>query len=185
MHTRHLPLLAGFALVVSLGAQGDNVNTTQLTASDVLQYVPAVAAAGYSLYSHDTTGLWQLGEEVGATELLTAGLKLAFNETSLGRRPDGGNHSFPSGHAALACAGAADIGQRYGWEYSVPAYAVAGYVAFIRVNERKHHPRDVIAGCALATGLSFPIVSRYVGRDVSIAPALGPHEIGLNLQMNW
>lgn len=178
-------MIALLALTGSAAALADNVNRTQLQASDAMQFVPVASAAAYSLYEHDYSGLLQLGEEVSATELLTFGLKVAVNHTSWGRRPDGGDHSFPSGHTALACSGAAYVGERYGWEYSAPLYAVAGYVAYIRVNERRHHPRDVIAGCAAATGLSFPIVNRYVGRDVSLTPAIGAHEYGLNLEMPW
>jgi membrane-associated phospholipid phosphatase len=178
-------LAVSVVLLAASTASADSVNTTQLTISDVLQYLPAAGAAAYTAYRHDTPGLWQLGEDVVANELATEALKLAFNETSLGRRPDGGNHSFPSGHTSLACSGASYAGERYGWEYSLPGFAVASYVGFIRVNERKHYIRDVVAGCALATGLSWLIVKPLAGHDVSIDPVVGGNVIGVNLHASW
>ena len=62
------------------------------------------------------------------------------------QRPDGGSQSFPSGHSASAFAGAAFLQRRYGWSYGAPAYAVATFVAYSRVESKRHWTSDVIAG---------------------------------------
>ena len=39
--------------------------------------------------------------------------------------------------------------EHYGWKVAVPAYAIASYVAMTRLEERKHHITDVVAGAAI------------------------------------
>ena len=46
--------------------------------------------------------------------------------------------------------------KRYGWEYGLPAYAVASFVAYSRVESGEHHPQDVVAGAAIG------IISSYI-----------------------
>ena len=55
-----------------------------------------LAAGIISLVKDDWDGAWQLGFTYVATMGVTEGLKYTIDET----RPDGGKHSFPSGHAA-------------------------------------------------------------------------------------
>lgn len=178
-------LAVSLALLPCLGACADEASQSQLRLSDRLRWLPAAGAAAYSAYRHDGQGMWQLAGEFGATLVATQALKEAFNDTAWGERPDGGENSFPSGHAAMACTGGAYLGERYGWEYSAPAYAVAGYVAHIRVHEDRHHMRDVIAGCALAYGLSRLIVEPFRGQDLSLTPMLGPQALGLVVEISW
>ncbi|MBS0387081.1 MAG: phosphatase PAP2 family protein [Proteobacteria bacterium] len=82
-----------------------------------------------------------LGRSVVATETL----KFAVNEN----RPNGGDHSFPSGHTAFAFTGAEFIRKEYGWRWGVPSYAVAGYVGWSRVAAREHYTHDVLAGALI------------------------------------
>ncbi len=62
-------------------------------------------------------------------------------------------HSFPSGHSTTAFAFAAVVGLEHEWYYSVPAYALAGFVAFSRLNDNAHYLHDTIAGATV--GLSY------------------------------
>ncbi|MGQ3056297.1 MAG: phosphatase PAP2 family protein [Nevskia sp.] len=179
-----LALLSAAALAVPLRSVAD-ANRDQLTLSNWLKFVPAAGAAAYSGYRGDSTGLWQLGGELAATVAATQALKYAFKDGDWGTRPDGGSKSFPSGHTSTACAGAAYLGERYGWQQAAPAYAVSAWVAYIRVNEDKHYVRDVVAGCALAYGLSKLIVKPWLPAQVSLLPVLGPGEVGLTLSANW
>jgi len=87
--------------------------------------------------------------------VLTQGLKHAVNRI----RPDGGRHSFPSGHSSAAFATADVLWQRFGWKAGLPAYAGAGYIAASRLAERAHFLSDVVFGAAIgiasARALSF------------------------------
>lgn len=79
-------------------------------------------------------------------KLLTKVLKKLLPE----RRPDGeDNKSFPSEHAAECVAAAMIIEREYPGKIGATAYALAASVAFARVESKKHHPRDVIAGALI------------------------------------
>jgi hypothetical protein len=92
-----VPLLSGLALclVGSVSAfAGDGIEL----AGDVLQYVLPATAAGLTLGYRDVKGALQLGESTALTLGVTYGLKYAVDET----RPNGGTHSFPSGHTSIS-----------------------------------------------------------------------------------
>jgi PAP2 superfamily len=130
---------------------------------DTLQYVAPVAAFALTFLLNgssepdrrnlNTDELLHLnnsprhdfGLAVGRSFVLTESLKYAFNET----RPDGGTHSFPSGHTALAFTGAEFIRKEYGLLWGLPAYAIASYVGWSRVESREHYTHDVLAGAAI------------------------------------
>ena len=183
---RHLSysLLASAGLLAAAPGLAE-ANRDQLTLSNWLKFVPAAGAAAYSTYEGDYRGLWQLGGEVAATVAATQALKYAFKDGDWGTRPDGGSKSFPSGHTSTACAGAAYLGERYGWQQAAPAYAISAWVAYIRVNEDKHYVRDVVAGCALAYGLSKLVVKPWLPAQVSVLPVIGPGQIGLAFDARW
>lgn len=82
---------------------------------------------------------------VGRAWATTTSLKQVVDET----RPDGGQHSFPSGHSSMAFAGAEFIRKEYGIGWGAPAYLAAGFVAWSRVEARRHYTHDVLAGAAI------------------------------------
>jgi len=74
------------------------------------------------------------------------GLKFVLKE----QRPDlSDNHSFPSGHVALAFTGAELLRSEYGTAYGIAGYAVATSVAFLRLYNNKHWLHDVIMGAGI------------------------------------
>lgn len=77
--------------------------------------------------------------------IVTGVLKYTVNA----ERPDGGRHSFPSGHTSMAFAGAEFIRKEYGWGWGTPALLAAGFVAWSRVEVKRHYTRDVLAGAAI------------------------------------
>lgn len=79
------------------------------------------------------------------TEVATYALKYSVNE----QRPNGGSHSFPSGHTSVAFAGAEFMRKEYGWGWGVPAYMAAGFVGWSRVASGNHWSRDVFAGALI------------------------------------
>lgn len=117
--------------------------------------IPA-AAAGISILEHDHNGLIQLAETGALTFGVTQGLKYAVDE----RRPNGGKHSFPSGHTSLAFAGAGYIHQRYGWQTGLPFEVLAAVVGYSRVKTHDHHWYDVVAGAAIGEGSALLFTRR-------------------------
>ena len=77
-------------------------------------------------------------------------------------RPDGSdNFSFPSGHTTSAFSGASFIQKRYGWKYGIPAYALASYVGYTRIQAKKHDTWDVLAGATIGIGTSYLFTKPY------------------------
>jgi membrane-associated phospholipid phosphatase len=93
---------------------------------------------------------------------VTYGLKYTISE----KRPNGGSRSFPSGHTSLSFSAAEFMRKRYGWEYGVPAYAVASFVGYSRVESNQHHPRDVFAGAAIGILSSYIFTRPYAGWNI-------------------
>jgi len=81
----------------------------------------------------------QLAESIGVTLGVTYSLKYAVDET----RPNGGNQSFPSAHTSISFSAAEFMRKRLWLEYGIPAYALASFVAYSRVEAREHYAHDV------------------------------------------
>ena len=113
---------------------------------DIVVYVVPATAFGMTLGARDGPGTTQFLGSAGVTMAVVAGLKYTVKS----RRPNGNPQSFPSGHTAIAVQSAEFLGQHYGWKYGIPAYVSAAYVGYSRIASREHHPRDVIAGAAIA-----------------------------------
>ena len=91
---------------------------------------------------------------VGFAWLSKVGLKAVIKE----ERPDHSDYeSFPSGHAALAFAGATSLHKAFGKDcvwVSVAGFAAATAVGVERVVNKRHYWYDVVAGAALGFGLA-------------------------------
>lgn len=134
------------------------------TAGDILQFAIPATAAGLTLSHRDGQGALQFGESVAVTVGVTYILKYAIDAP----RPDSGGQSMPSGHTSISFAGAEFMRKRYGWEYGVPAYAAASFVAYSRVEANRHYPRDVIAGAGIGILSSYIFTRPYKGWNLSI-----------------
>lgn len=138
----------GALAAVSLGISGPATASERDwdLASDVGRNALVVAALGLPAVQGDWRGTKQAALSMGSARLATGSLKYAIDA----ERPDGSNNnSFPSGHTSTSFAAAATLGKRHGWEYGVPARAVALFVGVARVKAKKHYVRDVIAGAAI------------------------------------
>ena len=117
---------------------------------DYIQYAPGVAV--YALNLFGVKGKNNFGNRTAIVakslllnELIVSSLKIWVNE----ERPNGGDHSFPSGHTSTAFALAHFMHKEYGeksiW-YSIGAYSCATTVGIMRVAKNAHWISDVIAG---------------------------------------
>lgn len=131
------------SLVIGSGAADARDTRAWDHASSIGRDALIVAALGLPAVHGDWTGDLQAAGSMGAAFALTTGLKELVHE----RRPDGSDRkSFPSGHAGTAFAAAATLQNRYGWQVGLPAQLAAAFVGFSRVEARKHHWYDVVAG---------------------------------------
>ncbi|MGH8444969.1 MAG: phosphatase PAP2 family protein [Solimonas sp.] len=179
-------LLCAGAAAAGSGIMDEVKSDPDRAAGDIFQVLNPLIATGVTLYKGDYQGTKEYAYDFAATFAATQALKYAFNNTSWGERPNGHDGSFPSGHTSAACSAAAFISDRYGWQYSLPLYATAAFTGYSRVDEGFHHWRDVIAGCALAYGVSKLITTRFQEENrLSIAPMIDRDTVGLQLRMDF
>lgn len=149
---------------------------------DYAQFAPTALSLITVLAKNDKQGFWQLGKSAGTNLAATWLLKYAINKPRPDGRTDG--HAFPSGHTSFAFQGASFLQQRYGWKYGVPAYLVAGFVGYSRlegINDR-HDGWDVLAGAAVGIGSTYLFTTPYE-RDhfeLSFKSGDGDYLVGLN-----
>lgn len=149
------------------------------TAGDILQFVLPATAAGFTLTHRDGEGSLQLGESLAVAVGVTYALKYGFDA----KRPNGGRQSFPSGHSSISFSSAEFLRKRYGWEYGLPAYAAASFVAYSRVESRQHYPRDVVAGAGIGILSSYIFTRPYQGWNVGVEG--DTKSVGLRLSRNF
>ena len=154
-----------------------------LRTADVVTVLTPFVTFGIAYFKHDTEGEKEWVRDLAVNEVLNTGLRIAFNHTRLGKRPDGSSYGFPSGHAGFMFSQAGFLQERYGWAYGVPALIVASAVSYIRVREDKHYWRDVIAGGALGYGVSMLTVTPL--KAIHLAPIVGPDWIGIRFQRSF
>jgi len=164
MHLKFLWLLCTvlFLSTIPLQAQDTSetkpqVGTTQKI-GDVILFALPVATVGTSFIIGDEQGAWQFTKGLLLTAGVTYGLKYSINK----QRPDMSNdNSFPSGLTSTLFHSAGFIHRRYGFKYSIPAYALAGFTAASRIDSKKHDILDVLAGAAIGLGSNLLFTTEY------------------------
>ncbi|HSD67121.1 MAG TPA: phosphatase PAP2 family protein [Vicinamibacteria bacterium] len=169
---------AALVLALPLGAGQARADAVS-RAGDVAAIVLPVGAATGALVAKDHKGLAQLAESFASAMAVTYALKPLVDRT----RPDGGHQSFPSGHATSAFAGAAFLQMRYGWALGAPAYVVASYVGYSRVEAKRHYTGDVVAGAAIGIAANLAFTRRR--EHVAVVVDLGPGHAGSSLVVVW
>jgi membrane-associated phospholipid phosphatase len=149
------------------------------TAGDVLMVALPLTAAGLTLGFKDGQGAFQLGESA----VLSLGVTYSLKYTIDAKRPNGDNHSFPSAHASISFTSAELMRKRYGWDYGIPAYAIATFVAYSRVESDEHYTRDVLAGAAIGIASSYLFAEPYKGWHIQ--PDVDHAYYGIRLSRNW
>lgn len=145
---------------------------------DILQVVLPVSAFALTLKHHDTEGTRQFGESFGTTLGVTYALKYGINEN----RPNGGKHSFPSGHTSAAFSAAEFIQKRYGGKGAL-WYVISAFVAYSRVESRQHYTHDVVAGAVIGILGSDHFTRHY--KDCHIKVFSSGKSQGLEMSRDW
>jgi membrane-associated phospholipid phosphatase len=91
--------------------------------------------------------VWTMAEAYAATMMTSTVMKYGVARF----RPGHGTYSFPSGHAAIAFTGATLIERNSGEFLGIPAYALAAFTGFERVEAGRHFPSDVLVGAAIGS----------------------------------
>ena len=143
---------------------------------DSLLAVLPLVALGMTFANEDGEGRIQLAKSIGFNTLVVTTLK----ETVDKERPNGNCcDAFPSGHTSTAFVSAAFMHHRYGFRIAIPAYVVATFVGYARVESDKHFAEDVVAGAAIGFLSSRFLTTRY--RSAQIVPVVRTGYYGLQV----
>ncbi|WP_339882452.1 phosphatase PAP2 family protein [Polaribacter vadi] len=158
-----------YILTTPLFAQDTSVTKPQIGTTqkigDILLFTLPVATFSTTLIIGDKQGSWQFTKGFLLTSAVTYGLKLGVNK----QRPDMSNdNSFPSGHTSTTFQSAGFIHKRYGFKYSIPAYAIAGFTAASRIDSKKHDILDVLAGAAIGLGSNLLFTTEYQQKHMEL-----------------
>lgn len=175
-----IAILAGGAAMSAI-VSGAKASGTETLGTGVAIALPLIAG-GLSLSKDDWQGVEQLTLDTG----LTIGTALILKEIVREERPDHSDfHSFPSDTSALAFAPAAYLWDRYGWEYGVPAFAAGAFVAYSRVDAKKHRWWDTGASALIAIGYSKLITTEFRGSSITSELEAAPDGAYLHFAWNW
>ncbi|MFI8603562.1 phosphatase PAP2 family protein [Cellulophaga baltica] len=148
------------------------------TSGDILLFSLPVMALTGSLIARDYEGTWQFTKGAILNQGVTIGLKYVLNKN----RPYGnGERAFPSGHTSTTFQSAAFIQKRYGWKYGIPAYVLAGFTGYSRINSQVHDGWDVLAGAVVGIGSAYLFTTPYAEEhfDVSLETGAGTYQLGI------
>lgn len=156
-----------------------SVSTEQFeTFGDHMQYVLPAYALGRSLFVGDYQGTSEFLEGAFYTAILTHTFKFAVNA----ERPNGGEHSWPSGHTSATVQPAAFICMRYTLGECVVTSLLAGLTGWSRVESENHYWRDVIAGAGLAIGVQYVVSRTPLGfSNYSFVPIVDNDFLGFSM----
>lgn len=169
-------ITSGILLTTGVITNGDNIKNdvrdwvrgryeipnTKL--DDVLQHVPIGMMYLYDIaLGSDKKTIGRHTRHMVVTQGLTLGTMLITKEIFNARRPNGGSHSFPSGHTAYAFASANVIYHSFKDEHPLIAYS--GYIPAIivgsfRMIKDKHWVSDVLFGAGM--GILFSHLSYHM-----------------------
>ena len=172
-----------FDAAVRETVQGIRPEGRAIAADEFLRFLPFAMGAALAFAVPDAGWgrrgelLLQTGTALVCTAALTKGLKLIVDSP----RPDASDsNSFPSGHCALAFAGAELVRIQHGWAWGSAAYVCAIAVAGMRLYNDAHWFSDVLAGagtgilCAQLSRLILPLEKRLLKMDLALTPTLDP-----------
>ncbi|PKD20965.1 phosphatidic acid phosphatase [Salegentibacter salinarum] len=129
-----------------------------------------VSALTTSLILKDHKGCWQFTKSFLLNLAVTGAGKYLINK----ERPlQGGGYAFPSGHTSVAFQGASFFHRRYGFKYSIPAYILAGFTGYSRLNAKRHDGWDVLAGAAIGIGSTFFFTTPYEDQQMEVTFSSG------------
>jgi membrane-associated phospholipid phosphatase len=151
--------------------------------ADVFTGVVPLGALYVAHNKDDKEGKGQWFRSTATSLVINTALRVAFNETEYGTRPNGHPYGFPSGHMSFIVSGAAFLQERYGYRYGIPAYALSAYTAWVRVDTGHHYWRDIVAATALAYGVSRVLVTPL--EPVKVAPLIEQDALGVRLAYDW
>ena len=159
-------------LLISLYTTGSYSQSSAIeTSGDILLYTLPATALTTTLLIKDYEGTEQFAEGFFLNQIITFSIKGIVKK----ERPEGdGFDSFPSGHTSTTFQSAAFIQRRYGWKYGIPAYLLAGWTGYSRIDADRHDVADVLTGAVIGIASSYLFTKPYEKQayDLSLSGGL-------------
>jgi membrane-associated phospholipid phosphatase len=113
-------------------------------------------------------------------QALAIGLTYSLKYTVRRQRPDHSSYdSFPSGHASQTFSVATVLARHFGRRAAWPAYGVATFVSFSRVNQQRHFLSDMVFGAGLGMAVGWNGTRRL--SNWAIAPDVSPSRMAIQV----
>lgn len=115
--------------------------------------------------------------------VVTLGLKAVRNNDT----PDGDDWAWPSGHTSSSFTIASVLHEFYGLKVGIPAYVLAGLVAYRMMDTGSHWASDIVFGATLGWVVGHTVAGKHKNLEVAgfeVLPYLGNSynpAIGVNL----
>ncbi|MFC4739887.1 phosphatase PAP2 family protein [Flavobacterium ponti] len=167
--TKYTPMHKSYIALILFIFTSFNCEAQQSTAiekgGDLLLYALPMSAIATTIIKKDPKGSKQFALGFLVNGVTTEGLKYLVKK----ERPNGTNFkSFPSGHTSITFQSAAFLQKRYGWKFGIPAYVLASYTGFSRIESKNHYFIDVLAGAAIGIGSSYIFTTKYT-KDIQVS----------------
>ena len=116
------------------------------------------AAGMLAAHALHAPGAWEHFEVMALGSIYAVSWSTLLKYTTGEPRPNASDKkSFPSGHATSAFSFASVVGAEHGWQWGVPAYALAAMTGLSRMNTNNHYLHDVIAGFTIGASYGLGI----------------------------
>jgi len=168
--------LAACTLIPNIAYSGKSI--PEQTA-DIVQLSLPISSYLSTFVINDKEGRNQFYKSFFTNLGVTYALKYSVND----KRPEGhGCCSWPSGHTSVSFQSATFIYRRYGYKFGVPAYILASFVGWSRVEGEAdmHKPDDVVAGMIIGSLSSYIFTSKY--KSINIVPETKNNYIGVSFE---
>ncbi len=170
-----------FVLIATLNSSVCHADTDKNRQADILTLALPASAYLLTLNKQDEQGVWMLAKSLGLSAVSTLVLNSIIDKDS----PNGSSSdAFPSGHAAIVFGSAGFIQNRYGWRPGIPAYVVASYVGWLRVETDDHDYADVAVGAAVGIISSYLLTNAF-DNNVRASVWADDKSLGLQIQVQW
>ena len=169
-----------FVVIATLAAYPCHASDKDKQADILMLALPASAYL-LTWSEQDEDGAWSLTRSLGLSALSTLALNSVIDKDSPNGKSD---DAFPSGHSTIAFSSAAFIQKRYGWKKGIPAYLVASYVGWLRVETDDHDYADVLGGAAVGIISSYLFTEPF-GDNVRATAWTDGNSAGLQIQVRW
>jgi membrane-associated phospholipid phosphatase len=160
----HVTIIVFFSLVSPVSNIRAQKNNIEKSGKILRIGLPATAVVTSFVLEGKKKGVLQAAATFGTTFLTTHLLKRVIDK----ERPDGEKYAFPSGHTSISFSAAAFMQKRYGWNYGIPFYLLAGYVGWTRVNADRHDYWDVLGGAAVGIGCAYLFTKPYKESKIDV-----------------